>query len=163
MAVVNEKSSLHDICTAAIGLFAAIMLIASPWVVDSTGPVPFYKGPLIFPLITLTCMLVFSIPSLFKLFFKRDTADYTLDQEGFPKKAIIILTFLILFICGIMGIGLEFSVFIFISVSLYFLGFRTLKTVIFLPVITVFLIWFLFKFLLEVWFQTPYIFQLFME
>ncbi len=163
MAAVNEKSRLHDICTAAIGLFAAVMLIASPWVVDSTGPEPFYKGPLIFPLITLISMLVFSIPSILKIILKKDTADYTLDQEGFPKKAIIILVFLVLFVFGIVGIGLELSVFIFTSASLYFLGFRAKKIIIFLPVITAFLLWFLFKFLLEVWFQTPYIFQLFME
>ena len=163
MADINEKSRLHDLCAAAIGLFAAVMLIASYWVVDITGPEPFYKGPLIFPLIILSIMFLFSIPGIIKIFFDKNEADYTLDLEGAPKKAIVILAFLIIFVFGIVGIGLELSVLIFTSVSLYFLGFKTLKFTFLLPVITSFSLWFLFKFLLEVWFPDPYLFQLFMD
>jgi len=163
MAQINEKSGFHDLFSAAMGLFAAAMLIASPWVVDTTGPTPFYKGPLIFPLIILVIMVAFSVPATVKLLLGKGRADYTLDQEGVPQKSIVIFAFLVLFAFGIVGIGLEFSVVLFTSVSLYFLGFRTLKIILILPAIATFSLWFLFKCLLDVWFPTPYLFQLFME
>lgn len=163
MAEINEKSSLHDVCTAFIGIFAALMLIASRWVVDTTDPAPFYKGPLIFPVIILCTMIIFSVPSIIKILFRKDKLEYTLDQEGVPGKAIVIFVFLIIFVFGIVGIGLELSTFIFTSFSLYFLGLRSLKTTFLLPLVTVFVLWFLFKFMLDVWFPTPYLFELFME
>ena len=163
MADIKEKGYLHDLCSALLGLFAAIMLISSPWVVDTTGPEPFYKGALIFPFIILTIMFLFAIPSIIKILFKRKKADYTLDQEGFPKKASVVFIFLVLFVFGIVGVGLEFSVIIFTSASLYFMGFRKFKIILLLPCITTVFLWFLFKFLLDVWFPTPYLYQLFLE
>lgn len=163
MTDIKEQSRLHDLCAAIIGLFSAIMIIASPWVVDTSGPEPFYKGALIFPLIILIIMFLFSIPSIIKILFKKNEAGYTLDQEGVPKKAVVVFIFLVLFVFGIVGVGLELSVLIFTSVSLYFLGFKTIKITLLLPIVTTFSLWFLFKFLLDVWFPTPYLFQLFME
>jgi hypothetical protein len=37
-----------------LGLLAMGLLLSSPWQVDTSGPDPFYKGPLLFPLMVLS-------------------------------------------------------------------------------------------------------------
>jgi hypothetical protein len=47
----GASSRVHDLVGTILGLFAALMLATIRWQVDTSGPDPFYKGSLIFPIL----------------------------------------------------------------------------------------------------------------
>ncbi len=153
----KSPSRVHDLFAAVLGAFAAVCLITSPWNVDTEGPDPFYKGPLIFPIMVLSMMILASLPACKRLFSPADGSSWQLDGDGYPQKTLIVLGLLIAMLAGLSLIGLEISAFAFLSVSLYLLGHRGPLKLIVLPLVMTGLIVLIFKYFLDVFFPTPFI------
>lgn len=156
----NEDSRFHDLLGAGVGLLAAVFLASSPWQIDTSGPDPFYKGPLIYPLMVLVFMVLSSIPSVIRLVRPKPGRTWTLDGEGPPKKTLVILIFLIAFLPTLLFFGLEVAASAFLVASLYYLGHRSVKRLVLVPVLTVGLTVLVFKYLLQIYFPTPILWDL---
>jgi hypothetical protein len=157
----DQSSRLHDLFATFLGAFAAIVLVSIPWQVDTSGPDPFYKGPLIFPLLALSLMIIASLPAVWRLVKPSEGASWRLDGEGVSQKSTIVLGGLITFLVGLMFIGLECSSWGFLFTLLYYLGHRTPRTLILVPLIVTGLIVLIFKHVLGVFFPTPLIMDFF--
>lgn len=151
----QNQSRVHDLFSSLLGAFAAFCLVTSPWNVDTEGPDPFYKGPLIFPIIVLTMMVVASLPACRRLVSPPEGSSWRLDGEGYPGKTLAVLILLIAMLVSLNLIGLEVSAFAFLGVSLYFLGHRSPVKLIVLPLVMTGLIVLIFKHFLGVFFPTP--------
>ncbi len=159
MAEREIQSRIHDLTGALIGLLALILLIAAPWLIDTSGPEPFYKGPLIFPLILLSFMLLTSLPFIWRLIRPPQGAEWHLDGQGVPFKTMVVLGFLIAFLAGLILVGLEISALAFIITALRFLGHRSFFRLVILPLIVVGLMYLTFKYGLQIWFPEPLLFR----
>jgi hypothetical protein len=158
-----NKSRVHDLFSSFLGAFAAFCLITSPWNVDTEGPDPFYKGPLIFPIMVLSMMIIASLPACKRLISPPQGCSWRLDGEGYPRKTLVVLGFLIATLVGLNIVGLEASAISFLSISLFFLGHRTPAKLIILPLVMTGLIVLIFKHFLGVFFPTPLIVEWFWE
>ena len=152
---IENQSRVHDLFSAFLGAFAAFCLITSPWNVDSEGPDPFYKGPLIFPVMVLSMMIFASLPACKRLLFPTERSSWYLDGEGFHQKTLVVLVLLIVMLACLNVIGLEVSALIFLSVSLYTLGHRGPLRLVVLPLVMTGFIVLIFKHFLGVFFPTP--------
>ena len=153
----KAPSRVHDLFSAFLGVFAAFSLITSPWNVDTEGPDPFYKGPLIFPVMVLAMMILASLPAWLRLLSPPADSTWRLDGEGYPKKTLVVLGLLIATLGGLNLIGLEVSAWLFLSISLYYLGHRGVLKLMILPLVITGLIVLVFKHFLGVFFPTPLI------
>ena len=151
----NPKSRVHDLLGAVLGLFAAIVMATSPWQVDTSGPYPFYKGALIFPLMALGLMVMGSVPSFIRLLRPGATDSWHLDGGGLPRRPAVVLSMAVAFIIGIPMIGLEISCILFTASMLYYLGHRSLKIYVFWPLLLSGVFYLVFKYFLDVYFPTP--------
>jgi len=159
----DKPSRYHDLFAAVLGAFAAFCLITSPWNVDTEGPDPFYKGPLIFPIMVLSMMILASLPACKRLFSPAAESTWQLDGDGFPRKTLAVLGLLIAMLGGLNLIGLEISAFVFLAASLYLLGHRGPVKLVVLPLVMTGLIVLIFKYFLDVFFPTPLIAEWFWE
>lgn len=150
----KHDGHVHDLLSAFLGAFAAICLLTSPWNVDTEGPDPFYKGPLIFPIAVLSMMILASLPACKRLFARADSRTRA-QGDGFPRKTLVVLGLLIAMLAGLNLIGLEISALAFLCTSQYFLGYRGAIKLIVLPLVMTGLIVLTFKHFLGVWFPTP--------
>lgn len=155
----KQPRRIHDLFSAFLGSFAAVALITSPWNVDTEGPDPFYKGPLIFPIIVLSMMILSSLPACFRLLSSPADRLRRLDEEGWPKKTLVVLGLLIAMLVGFNLIGLEISCWLFLTISLYYLGHRGIFKLMVLPLLMTGLIAVVFKHFLGVFFPTPLIME----
>ena len=133
----KEHSRLNDLFSAFLGAFAAFTLISSPWNVDTEGPDPFYKGPLIFPVMVLSMMILASLPAWVRLLSPPADSSWRLDGEGFPKKTLVVLGLLIALLAGLGLIGLEVSSWLFLTITLYYLGHRGVLKLVVLPLVKI--------------------------
>lgn len=156
------NSRTHDLLGSVLGIAALALLVLSPWLVDTTGPDPFYKGPLLFPLITLGLILAGAVPSLVRLIQPGD-AQWYLDGLGRPVRAAKVLACLVLFLGGLMVFGLEISTLVFLAVALKLVGQDSRVKMILVPLLVTVILTVIFKQLLGVWFPEPLVMQLFME
>jgi hypothetical protein len=158
-----SKVSIHDLVGAALGVIAAAILITSPWNVDTSGPEPFYKGPLIFPIMALGLIIGASLPSLWRVMRRQPGARGSSEERlAFPYKTLWTLLLLIAFLVGIPWLGLEACVLLFLLAASYLLGHRTTAKGILLPLVMTFLIWFVFKRILGVFFPAPRLWEVLM-
>lgn len=153
----DKPSRVHDLFAAVLVAFAAFCLITSPWNVDTEGPDPFYKGPLIFPIMVLSMMVLASLPACKRLLSPADGSTWQLDGGGFPKKTLAVLGLLIAMLGGLNLIGLEISALAFLAASLHLLGHRGPFKLVVLPLVMTGLIVMIFKYFLDVFFSTPLI------
>lgn len=153
----KKQSRVHDLFSALLGSFAAFCLVTSPWNVDTEGPDPFYKGPLIFPVLVLSMMILASLPACGRLLSPPADSSWRLDGEGYPLKTLVVLGLLIAALFGLNLIGLEVSAWLFLSISLHYLGHRGFMKLLVLPVVITGLIYLVFKHFLGVFFPTPLI------
>ncbi|KIX11784.1 tripartite tricarboxylate transporter TctB family protein [Dethiosulfatarculus sandiegensis] len=151
----ESKSRTHDLCAAGIGALAVILLISVPWQVDTSGPDPFYKGPLIFPLIVLCMMIASSLPAFYRLAKPPKGATWHLDGGGIPYKTIVVLCMLIAYLWGMVLIGLEVSSVMFLMGALYYLGQRTPLKLFVLPLVVMGVMYVMFVYFLDIYFPTP--------
>ena len=155
----NPKSLVHDLFTMILGGGAAVLLATLRLHIDTTAvPYPFYKGPVLFPLIVLSTMVLACLPAFFRLIKRAPGGDLYLDGEGVPYRPAVILVFLIsFFIFGIAFIGVETSSFLFLLISSYCLGYRGIKSIILLPLFYTALIVIIFKYIFDIWFPQPWL------
>ncbi len=151
----GSHSRLHDLFGAFLGAVAAGILLSTPWQVDTTGPDPFYKGPLIYPLLVLSLMILASLPSAWRLCRPPRKAPWALDGRGFPLKPSVVFIFLIGFLAGLLTIGLRASCLLFLGCSLYYLGHRRPIVIGLVSVMVTGLVYMVFKFFLDIYFPTP--------
>lgn len=159
MAEGEIQSRTHDLTGALIGLLALGLLIAAPWLIDTSGPEPFYKGPLLFPLILLSFMILAALPFAWRLLRPGPEASWHLDGEGIPYKTIVVLVMLIGFLVGLVVVGMEISALVFMVLALWFLGHRSIFRLVVLPVLVVGLMYLTFKYGLQIWFPEPLLFE----
>ena len=159
----SPESRAHDLLSLILGAFAALTLITSPLNVDTEGPDPFYKGPLIFPIMVLSMMILASLPACLRMIRPPRGASWRLDGEGFPLKTLVVLGLLCLSLVGIQVIGVEVSSLAFLVVGLYLAGHRGPMRLILVPVIITGLVVLVFKHFLGVFFPTPLVLDWFME
>jgi hypothetical protein len=100
-------------------------------------------------------MILASLPAVWRLIKTPEGASWRLDGEGLPQKSAIVLGGLIVFLFGLVFIGLECSSWGFLFTLLYYLGHRTPRTLILVPLIVTGLIVLIFKHVLGVFFPTP--------
>ncbi len=158
--ILNSRT--HDLLGSVLGSGALILLILSPWLVDTTGPDPFYKGPLLFPLITLGLILSGSVPSLARL-IRPGKAQWYLDGLGQPVRAGKVLTCLVLFLAGLMLFGLEISTLAFLAAGLKLVGQDSRVKMVLVPLLVTVFLTVIFKQFLGVWFPEPLVMSFFAE
>lgn len=151
----SANSRTHDLLAVCIGAFAAVVLATSPLNVDTSGPDPFYKGPLIFPLLVLSLMILAAVPAAWRLLRGVPGARWYLDGAGWPVKTLLVLGLLVAQLCCLPIIGLEASGLIFLVAALYLLGVRQPARLFVLPLVVNGLLVLVFKYMLDVWFPTP--------
>ena len=159
----HSLSRVHDLFGALLGLFALVMLITISWQVDTTGPDPFYKGPLIFPLMVLSIMITGSLPSAWRLIKPAATASWFLDGEGIPYRTMVVAGLLTLYPAGMLYLGLEISTGLFLFLGLKIVKQDSILKLTIIPIAITAIIYLLFKFFLDIWFPTPLLFEIFME
>jgi hypothetical protein len=141
----------------AIILLATVKLHISEPAVDY----PFYKGPLIFPVIALGIMAASSFSAFYRLIKPAPDSSWQLDNMGPPIKPAVSLILLILFfLFGPVVIGVEASVLMFLIISYYLQGYRQIKIIFLIPIIYTTVIVVLFKYILQIWFPEPAIMSL---
>jgi len=158
-----STSRTHDLAAALFGVFALVMLVSSPWQVDTTGPDPFYKGPLIFPLIVFSMMVAGALPAMWRLVRPRAGASWTLDKGGYPKKNAVILGLLILYLAGLVTLGLEVSTWLFLTIAMKLVGQDSWVKITVFPAAITLVLYLIFKLFLDIWFPEPLIMTLISE
>ncbi|THB81356.1 MAG: tripartite tricarboxylate transporter TctB family protein [Desulfobacteraceae bacterium] len=165
--MVNENqhsaSRAHDLFGMLLGLFALFMLITIKWQIDTSGPDPFYKGPMIFPLIILLIMLAGSIPSMWRMIKPLPGSSWYLDGDGIPYRTIAVAVLLAFFPLGLTYLGLEISTWLFLFTGLQIVKQNALPKLIGIPLGITAAIYLVFKLFLDIWFPTPLLFELLME
>jgi hypothetical protein len=157
----NPKSRTHDLLMTIIGVFAVVLLFNLNGAVDTKGVTyPFYKGPTIFPIFVLSTMFIFSLPAMRRLLLPPPDNSWYLDGKGIPYRPMMIFPLLAgFFLVGFIYIGLELSVFLFLFISLYMLKHRSLFKLLVIPAIYTIIIVYLFKYVLNIYFPTPLMFN----
>lgn len=158
-----SKSRVHDLFGALLGLSALVMLLSITWLVDTTGPEPFYKGPLLFPLIVLCIMVTGSLPSIWRMIKPAQNSSWFLDGEGVPYITMVVACLLALFPVGLNYLGLEITSCIFLILGLKIVKQDSLFKLIIIPILITAILYFMFKFFLDIWFPTPLLFEIFLE
>jgi len=158
----NSSSRIHDLFGTVLGLFALGLLITIKWNVDTTGPDPFYKGPLIFPLLILSLMLGAALPSIWRMVRPQAGASWDLDGQGKPLQGLRILGLLVLYLAGLVYIGLEISTWAFLFTGLWLVEQRSPGKLFGIPTVVTAILYGVFKYFLDVWFPTPILWELFM-
>lgn len=156
-----SSTRIHDLLGSVLGVFALSMLVSSPWQVDTSGPDPFYKGPLIYPLMVCCLILAGSLPSLWRLFKTGNNSSWHLDGHGKPFKGMIILGLLALYPAGLMAVGLELSTWLFLILALKVVKQDSGLKLILIPMGVTLILYLVFKLFLDIWFPEPLIMELF--
>jgi hypothetical protein len=139
------------------------MLITAAWQVDTSGPEPFYKGPLVFPLMVFLVMIIGSLPSLWRLIKPSGSVTWFLDGHGAPIKGVIVLGLLVALLSGVVTIGMEVSVWLFLLFSMKIVGQDSVVKMVVFPVAVTAILYVVFKLCLDIWFPEPAIMTLFAE
>jgi len=161
MSQEKTRSRAHDLLGAILGTFCTIMLVLAPWQIDLDVSYPFYKGPFIMPVIALSIGVIASLPSWYRLFFKRQGRSWKLDGAGAPRKPFLMLITALLYPVGIFTVGLEIATFFILAVELYITGQRDRKNLLLIPILLTFIFWLVFRRMLDVYFPEPLLFYLF--
>ncbi|MEX0759987.1 MAG: hypothetical protein WD100_10445, partial [Tistlia sp.] len=143
-----------------LGLAGAGLLAASPWLVDRSGPEPFYKGPLIFPLIALALLVAGALPSLVRLAASLLEGQGGLGRLAPPWAAVRLVGLMCLFPPALPLIGLEAAVALFACLGLLAVGWRRPLAGLAVALGLALVLHLAFKSLLDVWFPEPLLWAL---
>ena len=102
----NRPSRTSDVVAAVLGVAAAGVLLAAPSLVDRSGPDPFYKGPLIFPLIALAITVAGALPSIVRL-VSATGRGWHVEGQGVPVRAVVRFALACLYAPAIAWDGLD--------------------------------------------------------
>jgi hypothetical protein len=144
-----------------LGALGALLLILTPGQVVPRGLYPFYKGPRIFPMLSLSLVVLASLPATFRLLKGRSGTTWRVDGHGMPRTAAIFLAISIAFLFGITWIGLELSCFLYLAICLYWLGHRSPARYLGISVIYTAVVVLIFKVALGLYLPSPLIHRLF--
>ncbi len=159
----HASSRVHDLFGSLLGVFALVMLITIKFQIDTSGPDPFYKGPLIFPLIILSIMLAGSLPSIWAMIKPHTNASWFLDGDGIPYRTMVVAGLLAFYPLGLTYLGLEITTWTFLFTGLKIVKQDSTIKLVGIPIVITTVIYLVFKFFLDIWFPTPLLFELFME
>jgi len=148
-------SHTHDAVAAGIGALALGLLIGAPWLVDTEGPDPFYKGPLIFPLIALALTLLGALPGAVRLVWSNRIGTWFVDGRGVPWTAIGLFALMIFFPSAINFAGLAAAAFVFVFAGLLITGYRRPLRAFAIAAAVAVCLHLAFITFLDIWFPTP--------
>ncbi len=157
-SIKEQMQFRQDLIGTALGLFCLAMLVLAPSQIDLDVPYPFYKGPLLFPMIALSIGVFASLPSMFRLskgFARGCRAGFV-----FPKKAALMFSLAVLYPVGIMLVGLEASTLVILFLELLVCGVRRPILLAGIPAGMAVLFWLVFRRLLDVYFDEPLVMTL---
>jgi Tripartite tricarboxylate transporter TctB family len=150
----DPTSRTHDALAAGIGAAALGLLVGAPWLVDTSGPEPFYKGPLIFPLIALALVIVGAAHPAFRL--ARDSGRrWFVDGRGVPWTGIGVFVLMCFFPTAIRLIGLGPAALVFVFAGLLAAGYRRLFMALAVAAATALILHLAFIAFLDIWFPEP--------
>ena len=150
----------HDALALAIGAIALVLLVLSPWLVNSSGPEPFYKGPLIFPLIALSVTVCGALPAAWRHIHNRRAISLHVDGAGLPARSAILFLIMCLFPLAIDAVGLEVATFALTFAGLLLVYRKPVASLIIAACLTV-AIHLAFRTFLDVWFPNPWLYAMF--
>lgn len=156
----DEQTDAHDLLASGFGLAALGLLISSPWLVDRSGPEPFYKGPLLFPLIALAIMMAGAVPAIIRLAAKVYGGGFVILRDGWPWAGTKLLLLMCLFPGGLLVVGLDAATVIFTFVGLWVAGYRNPAVAGGVAVVLAIVLHVAFKTVLDIWFPTPLVLDL---
>lgn len=151
----RPHSYYHDVLAAVLGVLALGVLLSAPWQIDTSGPTPFYKGPLLYPLLVLALMVGAAVPSVLRLLLGWRRSVWHLDDGGFPRRPLLAFALLVGFVVLLELAGLEAACAGFLLTALLVLGERRPAVLVLVPLVTTVLVVLVFKHLLDVWFPAP--------
>jgi hypothetical protein len=158
---MNEKSKSSDLFLVILGAIGALLLILTPYQVPSPRLYPFYKGPRIFPILSLSLMILASLPATVRLIRGRSGTSWRVDGCGMPVKAALFLAVSVLFMFAISWIGLEISCLLYLAGSLYWLGHRSPARFLGISIIYTAVLVIIFKYILGLYLPEPLLLKLF--
>lgn len=147
-------SRAGDILATLVGLGALALMVTAKSHVDLSGPDPFYKGPLIFPLIALGVIVAGALPAVVRLVgARRDGTASTRFKP--PVRAAVLFVLACLYAPAIAAAGLDVSTFVFLLVGLLVAGYvKPLRALLTAAVVTL-LMHLAFITVLDIWFPAP--------
>ena len=157
----DPRSRAHDALGAGIGAVALGLLIGAPWLVDQSGPDPFYKGPLIFPLIALALTVLGALPCAVRLIRDRHTRSWFIDGRGVPWPAMALFVLMAFFPTAIRFAGLGPASFVFVFAGLMIVGYRKPLQDLAIAAGVALCLHLAFISFLDIWFPTPVLLELF--
>ena len=155
----DPNSRTHDALAAGIGAVALCLLAVAPWLVDQSGPDPFYKGPLIFPLIALALTVLGALPGAYRLIGNARTASWYVDGRGVPKRAIGLFALMVLFPAAVGIVGMAASAFVFVAAGLAIVGYRRPLMVVAIAAGIAVCLHLAFVTFLDIWFPAPLVYE----
>ncbi len=157
----EPRSRAHDALGAGIAAVALGLLSGAPWLVDRSGPDPFYKGPLIFPLIALALTVLGALPSAVRLVRDRRKKSWYVDGRGVPWPAIGLFALMVFFPTAIRFAGLGPASFAFVFAGLMIVGYRKPVQNLAIAAGVALCLHLAFISFLDIWFPTPLLVELF--
>lgn len=149
----QTQSPGENLALALIGLVALILLVASPWLVDRSGPDPYYKGPLIYPQLVLAMIFVASLRP----------AIQAMRQPGgihglqlMPRRSLGVFVLMCAFPFMIAAVGLAPACFLAMAFGLITAGQSWQRSLI-IAIAGAAVLWLLFRGLLDIWFPQPWL------
>ncbi|MBP1738467.1 MAG: Tripartite tricarboxylate transporter TctB family [Deltaproteobacteria bacterium] len=158
---MDEKSKSSDLFLVILGAVGALLLILTPYQVPSPRLYPFYKGPRIFPILSLSLVILASLPATVRLIRGRSGTSWRVDGYGMPVKAALFLAVSVLLMFAISWIGLEISCFFYLAGCLYWLGHRSPARFLGISIIYTAVLVIIFKYVLGLYLPEPLLLKLF--
>ena len=158
---MDEKSKSSDLFLVILGAVGALLLILTPYQVPSPRLYPFYKGPRIFPILSLSLVILASLPATVRLIRGRSGTSWRVDGYGMPVKAALFLVVSVLLMFAISWIGLEISCFFYLAGCLYWLGHRSPARFLGISIIYTAVLVIIFKYVLGLYLPEPLLLKLF--
>jgi hypothetical protein len=146
----------HDLLAAVTGCVALALFVFSPWLVDRSGPDPFYKGPLIFPMMVLAMIVASAIPSAWRLAVRRPPRPFHVDGGGFPVRGAAQFILMCFYPPAIAAVGLEMATFAVVFLGLL-LNRRGMLQSLLVAASLASLSWLAFRAFLDIWFPQPWL------
>jgi hypothetical protein len=110
----------------------------------------------------LSLMVGASLPSMWRLLRSRG-GSWHLDGQGLPLRGLRVLVLLILFLGGLVYLGLEISTWAFLFAALWTVEQRSAWKLLGIPTLITLSLYLVFKVFLEVWFPEPVLLEALME
>jgi hypothetical protein len=148
----------HDLVALLIGGAALVLLVLAPWLVDRSGSDPFYKGPLIFPMMVLALTAAAAMPALFRLGRSLALSPYRFDGGGFPVRGAALFALMCFYPAAISAAGLEIATFLAAFAGLVVVGRPLLQSALIAAALSATLFT-AFKAVLDLWFPQPWLLE----